>query len=51
MYIEMTTFAIPTFLLSGLKFLLILGASWVVLVLIGVYFYDRSMNKRIKENK
>ncbi len=41
MFIETTTFtfAIPTFLLSGLKFAAIVVSVWLLLVIVGVSIY------------
>lgn len=39
MYIEMTTFIIPTFLIEGLKFAGIIIAAWVLLSIIGISIY------------
>lgn len=39
MYIEMTTFAIPTFLLTGLKFAALIGGLWLLLVIVGISIY------------
>jgi hypothetical protein len=42
MYIEMTTFAIPAFLLTGLKFAGLVFCSWLILVFIGLAIYQWS---------
>jgi hypothetical protein len=39
MYIEMTTFAVPTFLISAVKALAIVSAVWVAVVLVGITIY------------
>ena len=50
MYIEMTTFAIPTFLITLFKFLAFIAVCWIVGALIGGWFYDRSITKAIKRD-
>jgi uncharacterized membrane protein (DUF485 family) len=46
MYIEMTSFAVPTFLLSAIKFLLFVGAAWFVmgLIVMSIYSYTTARN-------
>jgi hypothetical protein len=39
MYIEMTTFAVPTFLVEGIKFALLMMAGWLAVVIVGVTVY------------
>jgi hypothetical protein len=39
MYIEMTTFAIPTFLVEGIKFALLVAAIWFVVGIVGITVY------------
>jgi ABC-type sulfate transport system permease component len=50
MYIEMTTFAIPTFLITMLKIALTIVGIWLVLAFIGIYFYNRSVAKQMEIN-
>jgi uncharacterized protein (DUF2164 family) len=50
MYIEMTTFAIPTFLITLFKIAAALLVSWIVLAMIGIWFYDRGIRKAIKRD-
>lgn len=42
MYIEMTTFAVPAFLVTGLKFAALFAMAWVVLMVVGVAIYTWS---------
>jgi len=42
MYIEMTTFAIPAFLVTGLKFAALMIAGWLVCVFVGIAIYTWS---------
>lgn len=39
MYVEMTTFAIPTFLIEGIKYTAIGIALWVFISIIGISIY------------
>ncbi len=39
MYIEMTTFAVPTFLIEGIKIALLMTAGWLAVVIVGVTVY------------
>ena len=39
MYVEMTTFAIPTFLIEGIKFAAIGIVLWVFISIIGISIY------------
>ena len=52
MYIEMTTFAIPTFVIKSIMFLLVVGAVWMVLMLIGLsvysYFTARNIERQMR---
>jgi hypothetical protein len=52
MFIEMTTFAIPTFIVKGIMFLLTVGAIWMVLAVIGLaaysYFTARNIERQLK---
>lgn len=50
MYVEMTTFAIPTFLITAFKFLFAFILLWIVIVVIGAWIYDRSLTKGIQRN-
>jgi len=50
MYIEMTTFAIPTFLITVLKIIATIVGIWFVLAFIGIYFYNRSIAKQMEIN-
>jgi hypothetical protein len=50
MYIEMTTFAIPTFLITMLKIALTIVGIWFVLAFIGIYFYNRAIRKQMEIN-
>ena len=50
MYIEMTTFAVPTFLITVFKFAVGVFLLWIVAVVIGAWFYDRSLRKGIERN-
>ena len=50
MYIEMTTFAIPTFLITLLKIAVIVAGVWFLLGMVGIYFYNRSIIKQMKIN-
>ena len=50
MYIEMTTFAVPTFLITLFKFAVGFFLLWIVIVMIGMWFYDRSLRKGIERN-
>jgi hypothetical protein len=40
MYIEMTSFAIPTFLIEGLKFAGLVIGAWILVVFIGIIVYN-----------
>lgn len=42
MYIEMTTFAVPAFLVTGLKFAALVMVSWLVCVMVGLAIYTWS---------
>ena len=50
MYIEMTTFAVPTFLITLFKFAVGVFLLWIVAVVIGAWFYDRSIEKAIQRD-
>jgi hypothetical protein len=50
MYIEMTTFAIPTFLITMLKIALTIVGIWFVSAFIGIYFYNRAIRKQMEIN-
>jgi len=50
MYIEITTFAIPTFLITLLKIAVIVAGVWLLLGMVGIYFYNRSIIKQMKIN-
>lgn len=50
MYIEMTTFAVPTFVITVFKFMAVVFFLWVVAVAIGMWFYDRSIHNAIKRD-
>lgn len=50
MYIEMTTFAVPTFLWTLLQFACIFAIVWTVVVSIGAWLYDRSIEKAIQRD-
>jgi len=40
MYIEMTTFAVPAFLVAGLKFLALVSLGWLAVGFVGVTIYQ-----------
>ena len=50
MYIEMTTFAIPTFLITLLKIAVTVVGIWLALAFIGIYFYNRGIAKQMEIN-
>jgi uncharacterized protein YneF (UPF0154 family) len=50
MYIEMTTFAIPTFLITLLKIAVVVVGVWLLVAFIGIYFYNRSIAKQMEIN-
>jgi hypothetical protein len=50
MYIEMTTFAIPTFLITLLKIAVVVVGVWLLVASIGIYFYNRSIAKQMEIN-
>jgi hypothetical protein len=50
MYIEMTTFAIPTFLITLLKIAVIVVGVWLLLGMVGIYFYHRGIAKQMEIN-
>lgn len=50
MYIEMTTFAVPTFLITLFKFAVGFFLLWIAAVVIGAWFYDRSVAKAIQRD-
>ena len=50
MYIEMTTFAIPTFLITLLKIAVITVGVWLLLGMVGIYFYNRGIAKQMEIN-
>lgn len=49
MYIEMTTFAIPTFLIKLGIAVLGFFALWLVVVVIGVAVYDYSLQRAVRK--
>lgn len=50
MYIEMTTFAIPTFLITLFKIAVTIIVVWLALAFIGIYFYNRGIERQLKIN-
>jgi hypothetical protein len=50
MYIEMTTFAVPTFLITLLKVALTVVGVWLLLAFVGIYFYNRGIAKQMEIN-
>jgi uncharacterized membrane protein YqgA involved in biofilm formation len=50
MYIEMTTFAIPTILITVFKAMVFFALAWIIGAVIGMWFYDRSLTKGIERN-
>jgi hypothetical protein len=50
MYIEMTTFAIPTFLITLLKIAVTVAGVWLLAAFIGIYFYNRGIAKQMEIN-
>lgn len=50
MYIEMTTFAVPTFLITLLKIAVTVIGVWLLLAFIGIYFYNRGIAKQMEIN-
>jgi uncharacterized protein YneF (UPF0154 family) len=50
MYIEMTTFAIPTILITVFKAMVFFALCWIVGACIGAWLYDRSVTKAIQRN-
>lgn len=50
MYIEMTTFAVPTFLITLLKIAVTVIGVWLLLAFIGIYFYNRNIAKQMEIN-
>ena len=51
MYIEMTTFAVPTILITVFKAMVFFAICWIIGVVIGAWLYDRSVQKGIKRNE
>lgn len=49
MYIEMTTFAVPTFLLTLIKVIAIAAGVWLILGAFGIFMYNRSIARAIKK--
>jgi len=49
MYIEMTTFAVPAFLLTGLKFAALVIGAWLVMGAIGMAIYSYSVSRAIEK--
>ncbi len=49
MYIEMTTFAIPTFLVKLASVLIGAVVIWLVLAAIGITFYNRAVERAIRK--
>ena len=49
MYIETTTFAVPTFLLTGLKFVALLVVVWLVIGAIGMAIYSHCVARAIEK--
>lgn len=49
MYIEMTTFAIPTFILDIAKILGIAALVWISLAFIGITMYNRGVERAIRK--
>ena len=47
MYVEMTTFAVPTFLLVAFKAAAFFALCWIIGAFIGAWLYDRSVTKAI----
>jgi hypothetical protein len=49
MYIEMTTFAIPTFLVNAVVVVLCMLAAYIVLAFIGITAYNYSVERAIRK--
>ncbi len=49
MYIEMTTFAIPTFLIDAVLVVLGMLAAYMVLAFIGITVYNYSVERAIRK--
>jgi hypothetical protein len=50
MYIEMTTFAIPTIMITVFKAMVFFAICWIVGAVIGAWLYDRSVAKAIQRD-
>jgi len=50
MYIEMTTFAIPTILITVFKAMVFFVVCWIIGACIGAWLYDRSLRKGVERN-
>ena len=48
MYIEMTTFAIPTFVIKFVSFGLMVITVWMVLSVLGLFLYSYFTNRAIE---
>ena len=49
MYIEMTTFVIPTFIITIAKFITIVGVAWLVMGVIGMAIYSHCVARAIEK--
>lgn len=47
MYIEMTTFAVPTFLIKALIILIGAAGVWFILMAIGMFIYEYSVTRAV----
>lgn len=51
MYIEMTTFAIPTFLINAVVVVLGMLAAYTVLAFIGITAYNYSVERAVRKQR